>query len=95
MVLGLQRYDADCCPGCGLHESELADPENNVYTFDEKVCRVCAGHDVFGRVIADAHDKAKKKLGDDPSPKAARPDDGHRIYMRRATPDEVAERRKP
>lgn len=93
MALGLQRYDDDCCTGCGLHESVLADPDNNVFTFEDHVCRVCAGVAINGRVVADAHQKADKKLGDDPSPRARRAGDGHSIKIRRATPDEVAARK--
>lgn len=92
-ALGLRQYDDDCCPGCGLHQSILDDPDGNVFTFEERTCRVCAAQDVFGRVVADAHEKAKKQMGENPSPRAARPDDGHRIYIRRATRDEVAARR--
>lgn len=91
---GLERHDREACPGCGLHESILADPEHNHFTFEDRLCSVCKGQDMYGRIIADRDDQEiKRKYGDsEPPPNAARPGDGRHIYLRPMTPEEVAAR---
>lgn len=91
-MLALAAHDGDCCKGCGTHKSVLADPENNVLVPDQKVCPVCAGLDQRERVVRAADRAFEKGLGKDPDPKAPRPDDGRSLFMRPATPEELAER---
>lgn len=77
----------------------LADPENNVLTFEERFCTVCAGSDRQARRIAaidrdwdrrhqdpDQHAPLKAHLADARVP---RPGDGRHLYLRRVHPDEI------
>lgn len=89
---GLARYDAELCPGCGIHPVIHDDPRN-AFTFDARFCNVCASQDVYGRVIAEADDKATPKDSNGQPKqlpaKAPRPSDGRFVFMRRMSDDEV------
>lgn len=86
---GLKRHDVESCPGCRIHKSILDDPENNGFTFHDDYCAVCAGQDAYGRWLAamDADEADGKKPSD-----FAKPGDGRHVYLRRMTPEEMAER---
>lgn len=89
---GLALHDQQLCPGCGLHPVILEDPERNVFTFEDKLCKVCAGQTQYGRMLAkgDADwDEAHK----DALPQQKRPGDGRHVLMRRLSPEEIASRR--
>lgn len=77
-----------------MHESILNDPENNPFTFDNRMCEVCKSQAVYGRMLSHEHDAELKALGDKPDPKVPRPGDGMHVYLRRMTADEVAKRRE-
>ncbi|GAA1138328.1 hypothetical protein [Nocardioides aquiterrae] len=96
---GLYVYDADVCPGCGQHSSVLDDPENNVLTFEDRVCAVCAGSERHARKLAavdrdwerrhtepDQHAGIKAHLE---SARVPRPSDGRHVYLRRMHPEEI------
>lgn len=82
---GLALMERDSCPGCGLHSSILADPENHRFTFDARVCAVCKAQDTYGRVVAERDEK--QSLKDAPA-NVPRPGDGRHIYLRPVTDDE-------
>lgn len=89
LVEGLDRYDKELCPGCNLHESVLADPEHNVLTFEEKLCKVCAAQAVYARTLGRKDADAAEQLKGAP-PMVPRPSDGRHVTMRRLTAEEVA-----
>lgn len=99
-VEALAQHDREVCPGCGMHESILADPEHNAFTFEERLCKVCAGQDAYGRVVAEKDDWALEDLGEKPKSRdeiqkwamRPRPGDGRHIYLRGMTPDEKQRR---
>lgn len=86
---GLSRYDDECCQGCGLHKSILDDPEHNAFTFEERICKVCAGQEVYGRTVAERDEKARQ-AAKDRHPHDPRPSDGRHIIMRRLSEEEIA-----
>lgn len=90
LVEGLGKYDRDCCPGCGLHASILADPETHRFTFEDDLCAVCKAKAAYGRVVAAKDEAAGKHLKGAP-PLVPRPGDGRHIYLRPLT---EAEREK-
>lgn len=77
---------------CGIHSSVLADPEHNVLVPDEGHCAGCAAFDVWSRMKAAEDEAFEKKLGEKPDPKTPRPGDGRSLFLRPATPKELAER---
>lgn len=93
-MLALGIYEAQVCE-CGFHAS-LANNPANFFTFETKVCPVCAGVAKFGRRQSDADEKeVKARHGeDDPPPNATLPDDGRRMFVRQMSPDEVARLRQ-
>lgn len=97
-IEGLERHDAECCPGCGLHKSILDDFDNRHYTFEQRECPACAAQARYARVVVDQDDKAtpKDKNGSPAwdSPRTPRPDDGRHLHVRELTPAEVEQRRK-
>lgn len=86
------------CPGCGLHPVILDDPEHNAFTFEERLCTVCKGQDVYGRVIAERDENAAPKdPKGQPLPwpaKQPRPSDGRHVHLRRMSDDEVQKRKQ-
>jgi hypothetical protein len=92
-MLALAQYESDV-HRCGLHKSVLDDPENNVMVPAENTCKVCAALDVLDRVKSAEDQEFEKKLGKDPDPKTPRPKDGRSLFLRPATPEELAERAK-
>lgn len=89
-VEGLARFEDESCPGCGLHASILADPEHNHFTFEERLCKVCASTATYGRVLASRDELVRKSLGEDAPPTEPRPDDGRHLYLRPLTAAELA-----
>lgn len=98
LVEGLARYDADCCPGCGMHKSILDDFENHHFTFEERFCPACIDQATYGRVLAERDEEAtpKDKQGAPAwdGPRARRPDDGRHVFVRQLTAAEVEERQQ-
>lgn len=85
--LALLRYEQECCPGCGIHQSILDDPKHNVFTFEDRRCAVCAASDLYGRVTRARHEAADKDLAAR-QPHAA---DGHHTLLRRVAADSTGE----
>lgn len=93
-VKALEYYDAQCCPGCGLHESVLNNPSEHVFVLEDDYCSFCRGSAVHHRVKHAEHEQADKRLGENPDPRAPRAGDGHHVTRRRATPDEIKRARR-
>lgn len=88
-MLDLAAFEQEVCD-CGFHESFAeTDPD---LIFDAKVCPVCAGLALNGRVQHAMDEKKRKRLGEKPPPSAPDPADGRRNYLRTPTPVEVAAR---
>lgn len=80
---GLVEYERGLC-ACGWHES-LTDDENLHFTFEKKVCPVCAGHAQYDRVLLEGD---KKEIESDRPARLPRRTDGRRIFSRLVRPDE-------
>ncbi len=93
----LAAYDADCCPGCGLHKSLFDDPEANQFAIDDRTCTVCAGLARHARKASVAEEvwRHANKPPDPDAPPAAhlkaaglpRPGDGVHTYLKRRLGD--------
>lgn len=90
-MLALELYRRDI-HACGLHKSLIDDPENVVLVRDSEVCEVCAALDRHKRIHSEADKAFEKSLGDKPDPKQSRPWDGRNLFLRPATPRELAQR---
>lgn len=91
-MLGLSLYEAGVCE-CG-HHSSLTNDTDNVFTFEDRRCNVCAGVARYARLQAKQDEQADKSLGDNPAPHASRAADGRRTFIRQMSPLEIAERRE-
>lgn len=91
LVLGLDRYDNDCCPGCGLHKDIVADPDRNRFEFDESHCSVCAAQALKQRLLAETDEDWDTKHKDAPA-RRTRPSDGRHVRLRQLSPLEVLQR---
>lgn len=98
LVEGLDQYESDLCPGCGMHKSIIDDFGNHHFTFEERFCPACAAQSSYGRVLADRDEKATPKDGHGnatwKSPRDERPDDGRHVYVRELSAAEVQERKQ-
>lgn len=92
-MLALAEYDAGIC-ACGFHES-LTQDRRNFFTFEHRVCPVCAGRAQWDRKVADADDHIK--VDPHAKPEAPLPTDGRWVGARMLGPAEKAalERPKP
>lgn len=77
-LLALAQYEAELCT-CGYHPLIANDKTIDVSPVD-KTCQVCAGISAWGRVHADADEKAADTLKGLP-PTDPRPWDGRHSYM--------------
>lgn len=91
-MLGLAIYESGICE-CG-HHSSLTHNLENVFTFEDDRCPVCAGVARYARLRAKQDEAADKALGENPAPHMARAADGRRTFVRQMSPLEVAERRE-
>lgn len=87
----LYAYEAGLCE-CGWHES-LTQDRTNHFTFEDKVCNVCAGSAQYARTLADRDQKHSKAMGENAPAGARRPGDGRRTMLRLMSPDEVEARK--
>lgn len=90
-MIALRRYEAGVGP-CGFHHSLTNDPDFHAKVEDE-FCQFCADLAVIARVQAAADQEAEKRLGEEPDPKAKRPDDGRRQFIRLMTPAEIEQKK--
>lgn len=89
----LERYDKDCCPGCGTHSS--IEYESTHLTFEERFCGFCADQERHARVIAERDDAETPRDKDGhlawPDVRARRPADGRHLFIRPLNRDELQE----
>lgn len=90
---GLALMESGICPGCGLHESILDDPDHNAFTFESRVCKVCESQERHARVLHEK-DRDWEKANPDAKATARRPSDGTHVYLRRMSDAEAAARRE-
>lgn len=85
-MLDLAAYEAHLC-ACGLPESVAdMDPDLDMV---ERICPVCAGLAVNHRIIHAADKEVARSLGQNPDPKAPRPEDGRRFKVVPKPPSET------
>lgn len=87
-MYALAEFERGIC-ACGFHSS-LTDDRSNLFTFETKVCNVCAGWSKMGRMQAAQDAREEELLGEKPPPNATRAGDGRRTYMRMMTDAEAA-----
>ena len=87
----LAAYEGGLCR-CGFHESLTGD-EANGFEPGHRVCPVCAGSDQYQRMLADADERAAKRMGENPPPRTPRPADGRHQFVRMLSAVEFEERR--
>lgn len=96
MVEGLRVYDLDCCSGCGTHRSIADNLDEHHFMFEERVCPVCVEQAKYARIQAERDDEQTPKGTNGvprwDSPRTQRPTDGRHTFLRRMSPEEVAER---
>lgn len=90
-MIALAEYEGGVC-SCGFHSS-LTDDRANFFTFETKVCTVCAGWSKMHRIQESQDSRADEMLGEKPPPNATRAADGRKTFMRMMSADEVDERR--
>lgn len=84
---GFVKFEEGLC-SCGWHES-LTNDKANHFTFEDRVCPVCAGVAQYGRVLAERDEVAEKRLGEKAPARAKRPGDGRRTFTKMLGPDET------
>lgn len=75
-ALAHMAYEAQRCPGCGIHPTDWPDPDEPVFEATTKVCPGCAELDRFGRWA--------KERAEDASDDAF---DGVKTFLRRVGED--------
>lgn len=85
-LMALARFEREVC-SCGYHPS-IAEDEANTFTPESRVCPVCAGETAWKRVLG-KQDEAWEHDHKDADPKAPRPSDGRRTWMRMVPPTEA------
>lgn len=89
-----------------MHPSVTEHQDKHHFTFDEKVCDMCAAQARYGRAVSarDESQTPRDKQGNVEWPRCGRPGhppnctcgwrpgDGRHIFIRELRPDEVAER---
>ncbi|WP_394289509.1 hypothetical protein [Microbacterium sp.] len=80
LMLQLVDYEAGIC-ACGFHQS-IADDEANLFRIEKRKCPVCAEHDRWDRIQAEADESERAKFGKEPPADRQDPADGRHVGVR-------------